>query len=205
MSGSSDGEPAHQLNIGDMLNDGARLLSFTSGPRKWPHIFPSAYEVASAGFFFIGTEGAPDAVCCPSCEIELDSWERSDEPIREHLSRNPRCGFAKRLERESAERNIKVEAEWDILSDKAVLSDSEEGNLAGPSRVSGAGPPELKVKQADKLHQQKATVPDKVQPTASPAHQQGSGAGKTAGLLSKEQKVGQAVLSKDKKGTRKAA
>ena len=50
--------------------------------------------MADAGFYFIGTDKEPDLVRCYWCRKELDGWEPTDDPAKEH-SRNQGCPFVK--------------------------------------------------------------------------------------------------------------
>ncbi|XP_028137798.1 baculoviral IAP repeat-containing protein 5 [Diabrotica virgifera virgifera] len=52
-------------------------------------------KMAEAGFIFIGNKQEPDAVKCFFCWKNLDGWEESDNPWKEHLKHAPVCSFAK--------------------------------------------------------------------------------------------------------------
>ncbi|KAF2003719.1 inhibitor of apoptosis repeat-containing protein [Amniculicola lignicola CBS 123094] len=60
----------------------------------WPLTYPSAHDLAFAGFVWKPTSASPDNVQCFSCSCQLDGWEESDVPAHEHLTHSPNCGFA---------------------------------------------------------------------------------------------------------------
>ena len=53
--------------------------------------------MAEAGFYYIGTDSSPDAVCCVVCLTELEGWEEDDDPLKEHKSHSASsaCPFLK--------------------------------------------------------------------------------------------------------------
>ncbi|XP_072398726.1 baculoviral IAP repeat-containing protein 5-like [Diabrotica undecimpunctata] len=55
----------------------------------------SVDKMAEAGFIFIGSKQEPDAVRCFFCWKNLDGWEETDNPWKEHLKHAPNCSFAK--------------------------------------------------------------------------------------------------------------
>ena len=61
-------------------------------------------QLAQAGFYFQPTSSSPDNVTCYLCRKDLDGWEVDDDPVREHLSFSPYCGWAIQagLEQETA-------------------------------------------------------------------------------------------------------
>ncbi|KAL3427523.1 AT hook domain-containing protein [Phlyctema vagabunda] len=61
---------------------------------KWPHKFLSGEEMANAGFFFYPTQANPDNVACFLCHSSLDGWQKGDDPLAEHLTHSPECGWA---------------------------------------------------------------------------------------------------------------
>lgn len=63
------------------------LLSSFQGLVEWPfnakqaQTHPSAEEVAAAGFCFLPSSESKDLTICPYCEVTLDGWEESDDPM----------------------------------------------------------------------------------------------------------------------------
>ncbi|KAI9811510.1 MAG: hypothetical protein M1832_000885 [Thelocarpon impressellum] len=51
-------------------------------------------QLASAGFTYVPTGASPDNVECFLCHKALDGWEEQDDPIAEHLTHSPDCGWA---------------------------------------------------------------------------------------------------------------
>ena len=81
--------------------------------------------MASAGFYFVGTDDEPDLVRCYYCRRELDGWEPSDDPWAEHARRD--CPFIKMAkkghEKLTTEDMFKLEEERAkklLVSSKAV-------------------------------------------------------------------------------------
>ncbi|KAI8819967.1 uncharacterized protein EV422DRAFT_93620 [Fimicolochytrium jonesii] len=50
-------------------------------------------KMAAAGFIYYPVTDAPDTVLCPYCQLSLDGWDPTDDPIKEHLKRQPNCEF----------------------------------------------------------------------------------------------------------------
>eukprot|EP01147_Barroeca_monosierra_P008806 gene8806-1174_t len=50
-------------------------------------------NLAAAGFIYKGTEDSLDNVQCFLCGKELDGWDPSDDPMKEHERHSPRCPF----------------------------------------------------------------------------------------------------------------
>ncbi|VVC41669.1 BIR repeat [Cinara cedri] len=71
---------------------------------KWPLVTPSAEKMVEAGFYCPNTN-EPDLVKCFSCFIELDGWEPTDDPWKEHEKRalllNPKCKYIEIGKKES--------------------------------------------------------------------------------------------------------
>ena len=67
-----------------------RLHSFT----KWPHVVPTAEEVARAGFQYIGPA---DQTKCIVCHGIACQWEIKDDPLAEHLRLFPNCPLAQKI------------------------------------------------------------------------------------------------------------
>ncbi|KAJ3013954.1 hypothetical protein HKX48_005420, partial [Thoreauomyces humboldtii] len=74
-----------------------RKRTFANG--AWPHEGVegmeslSAVKMAEAGFIYWPMTDGPDTVLCPTCDVSLDGWEGTDDPIKEHEKRGPKCGF----------------------------------------------------------------------------------------------------------------
>ncbi|XP_049956247.1 putative inhibitor of apoptosis [Schistocerca serialis cubense] len=66
-----------------------RLRTFRHG--DWPVSFLAAEEVAAAGFYFL--RRGDDAVKCFYCDVVVNKWEPSDDPLAEHRRWSPRCPF----------------------------------------------------------------------------------------------------------------
>ncbi|KAG9247032.1 hypothetical protein BJ878DRAFT_415767 [Calycina marina] len=61
---------------------------------KWPHKFLEPERLAQAGFFYYPTQTNPDNVACFLCHKSFDGWEKGDDPLGEHLTLSPDCGWA---------------------------------------------------------------------------------------------------------------
>ncbi|KAK6433535.1 hypothetical protein LTR95_010288 [Oleoguttula sp. CCFEE 5521] len=61
---------------------------------EWPHEYPTAQQLANAGFFFKPSTDAPDNVQCFVCAVKLDGWEATDNPLQEHLAHSSSCAWA---------------------------------------------------------------------------------------------------------------
>lgn len=92
-----------------------RLQTLTN----WKKVKPSAKEIAEAGFYCPKQE-TPDSVKCFCCFIELDGWETTDVPWKEHQKRalalSPPCKF---IEIGKIEQDLLVKDYLDIL--KSVM------------------------------------------------------------------------------------
>lgn len=75
-------------------NIGMRLTTFDN---KWPlekkRGWPTSLKLAEAGFYFAPTMAEEDLVVCAYCDLSLDGWERTDDPLHEHERRRPECYF----------------------------------------------------------------------------------------------------------------
>ncbi|KAF4982416.1 hypothetical protein FZEAL_1934 [Fusarium zealandicum] len=60
----------------------------------WPHKNITPARLARAGLFFSPTPQNPDNVICFLCHKGLDGWEAGDDPLLEHLTHSPECGWA---------------------------------------------------------------------------------------------------------------
>ncbi|NXI67436.1 BIR7B protein, partial [Anseranas semipalmata] len=77
----------YQLFNSSMRDEARRLRTFS----QWPDSSPvSAWDLAKAGFFFVGPG---DQVQCFCCGGILKDWEPGDCPIGEHLKFFPFCKF----------------------------------------------------------------------------------------------------------------
>ncbi|KAK6440838.1 hypothetical protein LTR95_002939 [Oleoguttula sp. CCFEE 5521] len=61
---------------------------------EWPHEYPTARQLADAGFFYKPSPDAPDNVQCFTCAVKLDGWEATDNPLQEHLAHSSSCAWA---------------------------------------------------------------------------------------------------------------
>jgi Inhibitor of Apoptosis domain len=50
--------------------------------------------MAKAGFFFYPLQGSIDNTKCFLCKASIDGWEQGDDPLVEHLTLSPDCGWA---------------------------------------------------------------------------------------------------------------
>lgn len=78
----------------------ATQLSSTSlmlmGTSVWPHDskkgwLPTSESMAKAGFYYFPNFVGEDFGLCPYCGLGLDGWEPTDEPVKEHQRRSPKC------------------------------------------------------------------------------------------------------------------
>lgn len=87
-----------------------RAQSFTD----WPFLDScpcTPQALAAAGFFHVPADNCPDRVRCFFCGNELDGWNPEDEPLNEHRSHFPDCGFlalAKPFEEMSVEEALRA-------------------------------------------------------------------------------------------------
>ncbi|KAM0239159.1 hypothetical protein ACHAPO_003129 [Fusarium lateritium] len=86
----------------------SRLASFQKNAKKrgssasgrgtkalnWPHKTITPDSLARAGLFFNPTSQNPDNAQCFLCHKGLDGWEANDDPLVEHLTHAPECGWA---------------------------------------------------------------------------------------------------------------
>ncbi|KAH0605875.1 uncharacterized protein H6S33_004332 [Morchella sextelata] len=64
----------------------------------WPHEgklgwAPSVHRMAEAGWHYSPTKDSDDFANCAYCDLSLDGWEPTDDPIEEHRRRSPNCAF----------------------------------------------------------------------------------------------------------------
>jgi hypothetical protein len=50
--------------------------------------------MANAGFVFQPQPSNPDNAVCFLCDKAMDGWEEDDDPVVEHLTHSPNCGWA---------------------------------------------------------------------------------------------------------------
>ncbi|KAH6938621.1 hypothetical protein HPB50_011201 [Hyalomma asiaticum] len=70
-----------------------RIASFEHWPLTGDCMCTPA-RMAEAGFYHCPTENEPDLARCYVCFKELDGWEPSDDPFKEH-SRSTDCAFVR--------------------------------------------------------------------------------------------------------------
>ena len=110
MAGSREPLP---VELGALYTVEERLETFRVAHCSWP--FDSGpctpLKMAEAGFYFCGTDRAPDWVRCVVCHHDMEGWEATDDPrlppLRsqplltlfpcrsEHKKHVPNCGFLK--------------------------------------------------------------------------------------------------------------
>ncbi|XP_046820759.1 baculoviral IAP repeat-containing protein 5 [Vespa crabro] len=72
-----------------------RLETFKDWPYQSSEDTCSPERMASAGFFSKATKEEPDLVECFICSKQLDGWEPTDDPWKEHENHQPSCAFVK--------------------------------------------------------------------------------------------------------------
>ncbi|CAI8039469.1 Baculoviral IAP repeat-containing protein 5 [Geodia barretti] len=94
MAGSREPLP---VELGALYTVEERLETFRVAHCSWP--FDSGpctpLKMAEAGFYFCGTDRAPDWVRCVVCHHDMEGWEATDDPRSEHKKHVPNCGFLK--------------------------------------------------------------------------------------------------------------
>lgn len=76
----------------DMSKFDSRLESFDH--ERWPKNCPkSAFELASAGFYFDSSIARLDTAKCFHCGLFLNQWKPSDDPWQEHQKFSPDCRY----------------------------------------------------------------------------------------------------------------
>lgn len=86
-----------EKDLVEMCSEEKRLKSF----KKWAFgndVQCSKENMASAGFYCVGTKREPDLAKCYVCLKELDGWEEDDDPKTHHYKH---CQFAELDKRES--------------------------------------------------------------------------------------------------------
>uniref|UniRef100_A0A5S6Q0P4 Uncharacterized protein n=1 Tax=Trichuris muris TaxID=70415 RepID=A0A5S6Q0P4_TRIMR len=78
-----------------MVREQCRCRSFSLGPRFTSSVSPS--KLAEAGFFYLPSADASDAVECAFCAVQLESWDSGGDPWSEHRShtesKGVKCSF----------------------------------------------------------------------------------------------------------------
>ncbi|KAG5361950.1 Protein bir1 [Yarrowia sp. C11] len=118
-------------------NIGMRLTTFDS---KWPlekkRGWPTSLKLAEAGFYFAPTVAEEDLVVCAYCDISLDGWERTDDPLHEHERRRPECYFFTSMKKETTKKkrksskrvSKKIEEVVNEVADESVVIVQQSGN-----------------------------------------------------------------------------
>ncbi|KAI4500099.1 hypothetical protein M0802_004969 [Mischocyttarus mexicanus] len=70
-----------------------RLETFKDWPFQSVKDVCTPERMASAGFFSKATEDEPDLAECFICSKQLDGWESSDDPWKEHEKHQANCAF----------------------------------------------------------------------------------------------------------------
>lgn len=105
--------------------EAARLKTFTG---FWPHEEPSAKKMASAGFVYLPykNEDNGDSAKCLSCGLELDGWERDDDPLHEHSKRSETCPHVVKGKKQSSKKTKKTSP----INDNVDISIMKEDTIA---------------------------------------------------------------------------
>lgn len=74
---------------------GARKATFGD---RWPHEGKRGWkcktkQMVDAGWKYTPTLESDDMATCTYCQLALDGWEPSDQPMNEHSKRSPECPF----------------------------------------------------------------------------------------------------------------
>ncbi|XP_043258407.1 baculoviral IAP repeat-containing protein 5 isoform X2 [Colletes gigas] len=72
-----------------------RLKTFENWPFQSSDNLCNPDQMASAGFFAIGSKEEPDLVECFICSKQLDGWDPNDNPWDEHMKHQKECPFIK--------------------------------------------------------------------------------------------------------------
>lgn len=89
----TSGELVTEPRIPRYKNYDDRLASFENS--NWPEDIASPETLAAAGFFKQNHDG--DKVTCFHCDGSLENWETGDDPLVEHATWFPGCGFLSSL------------------------------------------------------------------------------------------------------------
>ena len=69
-----------------------RLATFV----YWPHVRPSASDMAAAGFYRKNNAPYPDRADCQECKLSLEGWLPTDGPLLLHSALSPECLFIRK-------------------------------------------------------------------------------------------------------------
>ncbi|EFX87271.1 hypothetical protein DAPPUDRAFT_307098 [Daphnia pulex] len=91
------------LNVlSEMVYEENRLSTFFKNGQglsgRWPFLEDcncTPEKMATAGFFWCGSESQPDLVRCFVCLKDFEGWEPNDIPKDEHKRLSPQCPYVK--------------------------------------------------------------------------------------------------------------
>nr|XP_022293067.1 baculoviral IAP repeat-containing protein 2-like isoform X1 [Crassostrea virginica] len=66
-------------------NDKTRMLSYDGASKD---LMKMARALSEAGYFY---EGYNSKTCCYACGMKHENWSEKDDPLKEHLDKNPNC------------------------------------------------------------------------------------------------------------------
>lgn len=107
------------------------------GTSVWPHDSkknwkPTSESMAKAGFYYFPNFLGEDFGLCPYCNLGLDGWEPTDEPVEEHQRRSPKCLYF--TKHSNVQLPVFFEAEEEASSYTMLLDD--EGYDSSESIIS---------------------------------------------------------------------
>lgn len=89
----------------------------------------------------------PDNVVCAHCLLYLDNWEPADDPMKEHMGREPRCQFVRARAAATHGGNAAVQTEQaqtatheDVSSMTVALPNKHQEAVAHATGVAAADP-----------------------------------------------------------------
>jgi hypothetical protein len=78
-----------EIQFSDFIHYVDRIATF----KTWPKAMPiTAAKLCDAGFYYTGLS---DRVICFYCGLGLNEWNPTDDPILEHVTHAPNCGYIK--------------------------------------------------------------------------------------------------------------
>ncbi|XP_046647255.1 baculoviral IAP repeat-containing protein 5-like [Daphnia pulicaria] len=83
--------------LSEMVYEENRLSTFLKN-RQWPFLEDcncTPEKMATAGFYWCGSESQPDLVRCFVCLKDFEGWEPNDIPKDEHKRLSPQCPYVK--------------------------------------------------------------------------------------------------------------
>ena len=107
-----------------------RLMTFENWSKQ---IIPNKFDLAKAGFFY-NSNG--DEVTCFACGIRLNTWERTNVPLVEHLKWSQNCMFLKMIGYNSHDETSSISR---TTGGFAFPSKSNANGLAFPSTSNVSG------------------------------------------------------------------